>query len=164
MKSGWLSPGTWQHLSTLCHCCFFFLFLFHLWADWLYGQSWEAMWEPVPSYKEESFPVCWWDFEKFCASLLLSLGLSQSKANPVFFFSQMRSILIRVKTAAAIIFLSSVKDFPQQHCLRVNAPLAADWLPAAFNGTGNLNEGSCVKGIDDVHAWETGEEGNQINE
>lgn len=65
-----------------------------------------------------------------------------------------------LKTPIAVIYLSSVKDFHQKRCLHFNSPLAADWLPAAFNGTGKLNE---VKGIDDGHAWETKEEGNLRN-
>lgn len=60
----------------------------------------------------------------------------------IFCFYRCRgSISIRAKTPIAIIYLSSVKDFHQKHCLHFNAPLAADRLPAAFNGTGKLNEG-----------------------
>lgn len=47
---------------------------------------------------------------------------------------------IGAKTPIAIIYLSSVKDFHHKR-LHFNAPLAADRLPAAFNGTGKLNEG-----------------------
>lgn len=94
-------------------------------------------------------------------SFFWSLRWSQLKTNTIFCFFRCRtSISIWAKTPIAVIYLSSVKDIHQKHCLHFNAPLAADRLPVAFNGTGKLNE---VKGIDYIHAWETKEEGNLRN-
>lgn len=160
MKRVWLSDGKWQYalfhfiysepwslpLTTLCHYSFF-LFLSSPVPPLCSLILWSKLGIYVgASAKEQggiTTSVLVWLLEILRLSLFLGLGLSQLKTNTFFAFSDavVASPSGRKRRSSSFIRHQS-NIFIRKHCLHFNAPLAADRLPAAFNGTENLNEGS----------------------